>query len=56
VIDTPAPGNRHPGAGNVQDGQQNPDGIIPVVNEIVPEEVLRRCPMIDRDDEPFSVG
>jgi hypothetical protein len=41
--------------GKVQAGPKTPDGIIPLENEIVPEEVLRRCPLIPRDEEPFSI-
>src|SRR5262249_745143 len=40
--------------GKVQAGPEATDGIIPLANEIVPEEVLRRCPLIPRHEEPFS--
>jgi hypothetical protein len=46
-----AEGNRW---GKVQAGPESQDGFIPLENEIVPEEVLRRCPLISRDNEPFS--
>ena len=40
--------------GKVQAGPMTTDGIIPLRNEIVPEEVLRRCPVIPQEQEPFS--
>jgi hypothetical protein len=40
--------------GKVQAGPMTSDGVIPLRNEIVPEEVLRRCPVIPQDQEPFS--
>jgi hypothetical protein len=46
-----ADGNRW---GKVQAGPETQDGFIPLGNEIVPEEVLRRCPLIPREEEPFS--
>jgi hypothetical protein len=44
-------GNR---LGKVQAGSVTSDGIIPLDNEVVQEEVLRRCPLIPREEEPFS--
>jgi hypothetical protein len=40
--------------GKVQVGAMTSDGMIPLRNEIVPEEVLRRCPVIPQEQEPFS--
>jgi hypothetical protein len=40
--------------GKVQTGAMTLDGVIPLRNEIVPEEVLRRCPVIPQEQEPFS--
>lgn len=41
--------------GKVQTGTPRQDGSVPVMNEFVPEEVLRRCPLIPRDEEPFGL-
>lgn len=40
--------------GKVQAGPEAPNGVIPLMNQLVPEEELRRCPLIPRHEEPFS--
>jgi hypothetical protein len=41
--------------GKVQDGPPHPDGTITVRNEIVPEELLRRCLLVPKEEAPFSM-
>lgn len=45
-------GNR---LGKVQAGPPLPDGMIPVANVIVHEDVLRRCPLVEAHDAPFAM-
>lgn len=42
--------------GKVQAGPALPDGSIPLKNEMAHEEVLRRCPLIPKEDWPFAYG